>query len=78
MKNFLLLSKGVIGTTYTIQSLCSDIDIKTKTRLLELGFFAGEKVKILAKSLIGGVLLVELQNCVLTIRTQEAYCVVIQ
>lgn len=78
MKNFLLLSKGIVGTKYTIQSLCKDIDIKTKTRLLELGFFSGENVTILAKSLMGGVLLVEIRNSTLTIRITEASCVVIK
>ncbi|MBO5884745.1 MAG: ferrous iron transport protein A [Clostridia bacterium] len=77
MKNFLLLSKGRIGDKYTIKKLCKDIDIKTKTRLLELGFFEGETIKILAKSLVGGVLLVEVRNSALTIRVTEAACVVV-
>ena len=72
-----MLSDGVSGIRYTIKSLCKDINIKTKTRLLELGFFVGEHVEILAKSLIGGVLLVEIRNSVLTIRTSEASCVVV-
>lgn len=55
--------------------MCEDIDIKTKTRLYELGFFKGEKIRVLKKSLMGGTILVEIMNNVLSIRKEEALCV---
>ena len=76
MENF-LLSKAKPNKLYTIVNMCSDIDIKTKTRLFELGFFSGEKIRVLNFSLLGGVMLVELRSQVLTIRKQEASCVVV-
>lgn len=78
MENFLLLCDALVGTNYEIESMCDNIDIKTKTRLFELGFFSGEKLKVIKKSLNGGVLLVEIRNTILSIRKKEASCVVIK
>ena len=78
METFFTLQEAKVGKTYTIVSMCKSIEIKTKTRLFELGFFENEKVKILAKSLLGGVLLVEINNTVLTLRKTEAGCVVVK
>lgn len=78
MKNFFLLSNGKIGQEYNIVSMCKDIDIKTKTRLFELGFFCGEKIHIRATSITGGVLLIEIKGSMLTIRKREAGCVVVE
>lgn len=72
-----MLSKANFNVVYTIQNICKNIDIKIKTRLLELGFFEGEKIIVLAKSLAGGVLLVEIRGQVLSLRIIEASCVVI-
>lgn len=77
MENF-LLSKARINQQYKVVGMCENIDIKTKTRLLELGFFSGEEVKIIAKSIKGGVLLIEIRGSVLTIRVNEASCVIVQ
>lgn len=76
MENF-LLSMAKCNKQYTIESMCTNIDIKTKTRLFELGFFGGEKITVLNTSLLGGVLLVEIRGQVLTIRKKEAACVVV-
>lgn len=77
MESF-FLSNGKINREYTITGMCSFIDIKTRTRLYELGFFDGEKVLIISKSLMGGVLLVQIRNSVLTLRQKEASCVVVK
>lgn len=77
MENF-LLSTAKINQQYKIVGMCEDIDIKTKTRLLELGFFSGELVKVIAKSIKGGVLLVEIRGSVLTVRVNEASCVMVK
>ena len=67
-----------LNKIYTISGMCDYIETKTKTRLLELGFFKGEKIKVLKKSLLGGVVLVEIMNTVLSIRKEEALCVQIK
>ncbi len=69
------LYNAKINKLYYINGMCEDIDIKTKTRLYELGFFKGEKIRVLKKSLMGGTILVEIMNNVLSIRKEEALCV---
>ena len=76
MENF-LLSSAQCNKTYTIASMCNNIDIKIKTRLLELGFFVSEKICVLKKSMAKEVFLIEIRGQVLTLRKQEAACVVI-
>ena len=76
MKNFLLCD-AAIKKNYTILNLCHNIDIKTKTRLLEFGFFQGQTLTIINKSLRKGVLLIEIANQLVTLRTLEAACVVV-
>ena len=72
------LYNATLNKTYSISGMCDFIDVKIKTRLLELGFFKGEKIKVLKKSLMGGVILVEIMNNVLSIRKEEALCVQIK
>lgn len=76
MKNF-FLSDAKINKQYTIANICNDIDIKTKTRLLEFGFFCNQKVVVRNFSLKKGVLLVELNNQTISLRKKEASCVVV-
>ncbi len=76
MKNF-FLSDVIVNKQFTIIGICDDIDIKTKTRLLEFGFFCGQKVVVRNKSLKKGVLLVELSNQMISLRKKEASCVVV-
>lgn len=76
MKNF-FLSDVKLNTQYTIASICDNIDIKIKTRLLEFGFFCGQKIIVRNKSLRKGVLLVELKNQMVSLRKEEASCVVV-
>ena len=78
MEIFLTLNNAKIKKTYTIVGMCKSIDIKTKTRLLELGFLPKQKVKVLSKSISQGVLLVEVNYVALSIRKAEASCVVIK
>lgn len=77
MESFFLYD-AKLNKIYTISGMCDYIETKTKTRLLELGFFKGEKIKVLKKSLLGGVVLVEIMNTVLSIRKEEALCVQIK
>ncbi len=70
-----LLPYAKTNVAYKIIDLCDDIDIKTKTRLLEFGFLKGETVKVIGKSLSGGVFLIEIMNTVLTLRLEETLCV---
>ena len=78
MEIFLTLNNAQIGKKYTILGMCQNIDIKTKTRLFELGFLKGNAIKVLSRSISGGVLLVEINSTCLTIRKDEASCVVIK
>ena len=76
MKNF-FLSEVMLGKEYTIANVCNGIDIKTKTRLLEFGFFPGQKVSVCNRSLRKGVLLIEISNQMISLRKNEASCVVV-
>ena len=56
----------------TIIGIVEDAPIKIKRRLLELGLTAGQKVKVLRRSLAGGVLLVEVRGYTLSLRRESA------
>lgn len=75
MDNFFYLDKGEINKNYKI------VDInggdKIKRRLLDLGF-VGTNVKILRKSSLKGVFLVELRNFVLSIKRNEISKIVVK
>ena len=78
MENFFQLNQCKLKLDYEIVDMCQGIDIKTKTRLYELGFLPGEKLKILSTSLNKGVLLIQIRGSVLTLRTNEASCVIVK
>lgn len=78
MEIFLTLNCAKIGKDYQIVNMCKNVDIKTKTRLFELGFLPNNKIKVLSRSISGGVLLVEINNTSLTIRKEQASCVVLK
>ena len=78
MEIFISLNCAKIGKTYHIESMCKNVDIKTKTRLFELGFLPNNEIKVLSRSISGGVMLVEINNTSLTIRKEQASCVVLK
>ena len=71
MKVF-LLSNAKLNILYKIKKLNDKLNIKTKTRLLELGFLCDTPIMVTARSLSGGVLLVQINNSILTLRKKEA------
>lgn len=56
----------------TIIGIVEGAPIKIKRRLLELGLTAGQKVKVLRRSLAGGVLLIEVRGYTLSLRRESA------
>ena len=78
MEIFLTLDNAKLKKEYKIVNLCKNIDISTKTRLYELGFLPNHNVKVVSKSISQGVLLVEINSVILSIRKNEASCVVVK
>ena len=68
MDNFFYLDKGEVNKKYQIVDIQGSD--KIKRRLLELGF-VGTFVKILKKSSMRGVFLVELRHFVLAVKRNE-------
>ena len=66
-----------IGQVYKIEQIENDILLKTKMRLLEFGFFKGQKIKVIKKSFLKQTLLVELMNNVLSLRSDVATSVMV-
>lgn len=64
--DMLTLDKGLCGKEYQIVSLCEENNITR--RFFELGFAVGQKVKILATSLLGKAYLVQIRGYVLSVR----------
>ena len=54
------------------------IDTKTKRRLLELGFVKGKKVTLEQVSILGDVLLIEINNYLLSLRSSIAKHILIK
>lgn len=52
-------------------------DHKLQKRINELGFFAGEKVKILKKSTLKKTLLVEIMHSIFAIKKNIAHCILV-
>lgn len=68
MDNLFLLSNGETNVPYKIKKIVGDI--KIKRRLLDLGF-VDTTVKILKKSTLRGVFLLEIRHFVLALKQNE-------
>lgn len=68
----LSLSECKKGALCNIVGIAEGSSIKIKRRLCELGLFSGEKVKILQRSALGKVMLIEVRGYVLSLRVEQA------
>ena len=59
-----------VGEGGVICGYATGIDIRTKRRLLELGFVVGEKVKIENASTMKDVFLVAVRGCLMSVRRE--------
>jgi len=67
------MKKGQYGTVAGLSPASSTEYESIRTRLLELGFAAGEKVQVVAQSFLGGTpLAVRLGNSTFALRRHEA------
>lgn len=66
-----------LGQVCTIVAVKNE-DHKSTLRLCELGFTSGEKVRIVAKSLFGRAMLIEVKGYLLSIRSILLKSVVVQ
>ncbi len=66
------LSQACAGKLQTIRGISGQAPLKIKRRLLELGLTIGQKVKVLRRSLAGGVLLIEVRGYTLSLRRDIA------
>ncbi len=55
-----------------------ETNFQLKRRLLELGFFCGESVKVIRKSLIGNTILVEIGSYLISLRCSVASMVMVE
>lgn len=72
IQNKNLLCNLDINTQAIIIGYDKTIDAKTKRRMLELGFVNGKKVVLLQKSILGEVILVEINGYLLSLRVEIA------
>ena len=66
------LSKCKIGKIYEIENISNLCPMKIKRRLYDLGFLNKTKIKVLKKSLFGGVLLLEMRGYILSLKKSIA------
>ncbi len=74
MDNLFFLSNGEINVNYTVKDIIGSD--KIKRRLLDLGF-VNTTVKIIKKSTLKGVFLVELRHFVLALKQKEVQKIVV-
>jgi len=58
-----------LNVDYVIVGFNEYINLKLKRRLLELGFVINSKIKVINKSFLKKVYLIELNNCLISLRT---------
>ena len=75
MKN---LGQVELNKFYTICGIVEGASMKIKRRLLELGLTVGQKVRVLRRSLAGGVLLIEIRGYTLSLRRDIASLVEVE
>ncbi len=72
------LSDLSLEETCLIDGFLNSLPFKTKLRLLELGFYSGVKIKVLNKSLLNNVVLLEINNYIISIRKEIAKCIIVK
>ena len=76
--SFTALSSLTVGEVASICCILNTCDNRLKRRLLELGFVEGAQIKVLAKSLLNDVILVQILNYTISIRKDIAKSIVIK
>ena len=66
-----------VNKKYIISEI-EETNFQLKRRLLELGFFCGENVKVVRKSLSGNTILVEIGSYLISLRCSVASMVVVK
>lgn len=67
-----------MNESYVIKEVDNSLTFKIKRRIMELGFFVGEKVVVLKKSLQAKTFLVSINGCVFTLRKDVAKKVMLE
>ena len=68
----MILSKSKIGQVVKIKKINENCPIKIKRRLLDLGFIEGINIKLLRKSILSKVLLIEIRGYTLSLQRKIA------
>ena len=71
------LDNGATGKIYVIKDITGEID-QVKQRFLELGLTTGQRVKIIARSTLKKVCLLQIRGYLLSVRSSLLNCVVIK
>lgn len=66
------LSNGKLGHAYKISEVLNCCPIKIKRRLFDLGFLSGTSIRVVRKSLLNKVLLVEIRGYTLSLQKKIA------
>ena len=72
------LTKCKLNAFFVIDDFYGQVPTKIKRRLLDLGFTKGQRVKVLRKSILGKVFLVEIRKFVLSLREEVAQYVLVE
>lgn len=72
------LKQCQFGKNYEIVGLVATAPLKIRRRLCDLGFNAGQKIRLVRKSLLGKAYLVELRGYTLSIRGSVAEAVIVK
>lgn len=73
----MILSELKIGQEGRIETFSEKCPIKIKRRLLDLGFTTGTKVRLVRKSILNKVVLLELRGYVLSLQKKIANYVIL-
>ncbi|MDR0484036.1 MAG: ferrous iron transport protein A [Alphaproteobacteria bacterium] len=74
----IFLSKAKLGKTYYIVRFANNLSFYEKDRLLSYGFFEGNSLKVLRKSVFGSTFQVRISDYNLVLRKKEANMIVLQ
>lgn len=76
-KKVLSLKDCAFGQTYRVLKI-TDLPVKIKRRLCDLGFVANTEVRVLRKSLLKKAYLLELRGYVLSVRSSLAQAIIVE
>lgn len=76
--SMLSLKNAKIGKSYRVLQISEYAVDKIRRRLFDLGFTSGQYVKLVRKSLIGKVFLIEIRGYTLSIRESVAQKIIIE